>query len=301
MLGIARANVDLLLFVLLAVGFCWHRRGRPPLLSSLLILAVAVLKLFPILAAPALLRERSRAAVVAFVLVLASFAVYVLLTLSDIRTIYRVVPQQDGYTYGVHLLGGWLASGPTGLSGSAWDGLLIALAGVIAILLRPMLSPRLLPARASDAEARDLALFIAGAGVYLGTYALARNFDYRLVFLLLCLPQLLRWLHRRSGLAVVALATLFATLWLGTPWVGIPALHNLLQRWQDTIAHHTAFRTRPLLPEALPQYVLFVTLTAAVAATLTPLANRFASANSLRVGGPGRPFCSERGTSGIGS
>ena len=47
--------------------------------------------------------------------------------------------------------------------------------------------------------------FHAGALIYLGTFAVANNFDYRLVFLLLTLPQLVEWVrtpaHRLSSLA----------------------------------------------------------------------------------------------------
>jgi hypothetical protein len=35
--------------------------------------------------------------------------------------------------------------------------------------------------------------FLFGAGIYCGTYLLGTNFVYRLMFLLLCVPQLLDW------------------------------------------------------------------------------------------------------------
>ena len=49
----------------------------------------------------------------------------------------------------------------------------------------------------------------AGAFIYLGTFAAVNNFDYRLVFLLLTLPQLVEWAcmpsHRLSSLAAITL------------------------------------------------------------------------------------------------
>ena len=39
--------------------------------------------------------------------------------------------------------------------------------------------------------------FLFGAGIYCGTYLLGTNFIYRLMFLLLCLPQLQDWQIRK--------------------------------------------------------------------------------------------------------
>jgi hypothetical protein len=64
-----------------------------------------------------------------------------------------------------------------------------------------------------------VALYI-GALIYLGTFAAANNFDYRLVFLLLTLPQLVEWAcmpaHRLSSLASATLAAILVLLWVGS-------------------------------------------------------------------------------------
>ena len=60
-----------------------------------------------------------------------------------------------------------------------------------------------------------------GAGIFCGTYLLGTNFIYRLMFLLLCLPQLQDWQIRRCegdnsvGSAELYLfCTVFGVLWL---------------------------------------------------------------------------------------
>ena len=53
--------------------------------------------------------------------------------------------------------------------------------------------------------------FYAGAFIYLGTFAVANNFDYRLVFLLLS-----RWLHLWDELASWAVAGLLVALVVAT-------------------------------------------------------------------------------------
>ena len=64
-----------------------------------------------------------------------------------------------------------------------------------------------------------LALHV-GALIYLGTFVVANNFDYRLVFLLLTLPQLIEWArlptHRLSSLASATLIGILVLLWVGS-------------------------------------------------------------------------------------
>jgi hypothetical protein len=70
-----------------------------------------------------------------------------------------------------------------------------------------------------DASAAGTA-FLFGAGIYCGTYLLGTNFIYRLMFLLLCVPQLQDWQVRRcEGDKTVGIAEfgLFGTV-LGVLW-----------------------------------------------------------------------------------
>ena len=59
--------------------------------------------------------------------------------------------------------------------------------------------------------------FRAGAAIYLGTFLLGNNWDYRLIFLILAIPQLVAW-ARDSACAVrraarVVLAAILVSLW----------------------------------------------------------------------------------------
>jgi hypothetical protein len=42
---------------------------------------------------------------------------------------------------------------------------------------------------------RHIAAFRMGASIYVGTFLLGNNFDYRLAFLILVMPQLVEWVH----------------------------------------------------------------------------------------------------------
>ncbi len=217
MLGIERGNVDLLLFAIVTLAVVVARRDRfGPMLAGALVLAAAVLKLFPIFSVGLLARQRRRVFIVGSVLVI--FAAYALATLGDIRTIGKVVPQANAYSYGIDIPGHWLSSR---LGTVAWvsDAALVALALAVALVAGTRLRPSPDSRPSTTRGARDLDAFWAGAGVYVATFCLFHSFDYRLAFLLLTIPQLLRWARRAEPVAWVSLAALLMTVWLIGPSV----------------------------------------------------------------------------------
>jgi hypothetical protein len=91
---------------------------------------------------------------------------------------------------------------------------LILLVLGIALGLRGRLGPSLRTAREDHDARRDLDLFCTGAGIYIWTYVLFLNYDYRLVYLLLTVPALWRWARQRGVTATVTLLALIGTMWL---------------------------------------------------------------------------------------
>jgi hypothetical protein len=258
MLGVQRGNVDMVLFSLVAAAGLVMRRtryGTP--VASALILVAAVLKLFPIFAVGMLARLPRRAAVICVASVVGLFTVYAVATFRDIQTIERVVPQVDEYSYGLHILGGWL--GRLTAHGQTWDAALIVLTIVAAIALRTRLRDRL-----GAGPPRELDLFWAGAGIYVATFALGRSYDYRLVFLLLTIPQLARWASAGRALPIATLCGILLTLWLPSSWSNVPVLSALIRRWEDV----TLADGRPLPIAAPVQVIAFIGLTCLLAATL---------------------------------
>src|SRR5215207_1458130 len=83
LLGVQRGNVDLLMFALVVAGVLLVRRSVWAGAGAIVL--AAVLKLFPLLALPIFVRRRTRWA--AGAAALAVFALYVVVTLDDIRTI----------------------------------------------------------------------------------------------------------------------------------------------------------------------------------------------------------------------
>ena len=282
MLGVERANVDLMLFALLVAAIFLLRRGRLGTVTShALVLLGGLLKLFPILATSILLRQGKRAAIIGVTTVVVLFAGYVLITLHQIEAIFRSVPQHGASSYGVQRLSEWMHAAVISISSSAaavigalfrdrgFDVVLVVMALAVALLLRRWLRPRLRMADFTPSAGRDLDLFVAGASVYIGSYAVFRSFDYRLAFLLLTMPQVLRWVRDRIAIGFVILAALMTTLWFDAPWESLPVIGGVFRAWDRMTAvgpSHTVLRA-----VVLGQYVLFGALLATLVALLPSL------------------------------
>jgi hypothetical protein len=280
MFGVERGNVDIGLFSMVAAAGLVMRRTRygPPAASALVLVA-AVLKLFPIAAVGMLARLPRRAAVICVSSVVSLFAVYAAVTFRDIETIERVLPQGDEYAYGLHITGGWL--GRLVAPGRMWDIALVALAIVAALTFRGKLRSAI-----GTGRSRELDLFWAGAGIYVATYSLGRSSDYRLVFLLLTVPQLARWASARQALPIVTLFGILLTLWLPSPWSNVPGLNDLIRRWDDM----TLAGGSPLPIAAPAQVIVFIGLACLLAATLPLTGERRSTVSRAKLEWPKRAW-----------
>ncbi|HWG56843.1 MAG TPA: hypothetical protein VNT58_10015 [Gaiellaceae bacterium] len=276
MLGLERGNVDVLLFAfLVAAALALRRGGVPAVASYALVFLSAVLKLFPILATGMLLRHslraRSRWWLLAPAAVVAAFGVYALATLGDIQTIARVVPQIEGYSYGVRPFGVWWSNAVPPFSARVWSAVLLAALLALYLVLSPRLRRLFPPGESSERSAHDLDLFWAGAAIYVCSYALFQNWAYRLIFLLLTLPQLLRWSQDGRRAAVATVALVVATQWLVSPWTGVPIVGWIVTGWDYLTAFRPLTNYRSLSAAATVQLALAAALLAALVATLPPV------------------------------
>lgn len=222
MLGIERGNPDLFLFVILVFALATFRRsGLGRVVSAALVVEAAILKLFPVFALGLLARQRRRRALATIAAALAVLAVYAVATYDDIRFIMEVVPKfvffSFGAEVGLHAIrdgletpdsGAWTAARMLGIAALA------AIAAAFAWTRRARAGPPSLPSRGGTLA---LDAYWMGALVYAGSFASSYNWDYRLMFLLLTLPQLLRWARDPDPPlpgARLALAALVGTLWL---------------------------------------------------------------------------------------
>lgn len=268
MLGVERANTDLIVFVLVFSGVVVARRDArvAAAVGHGLLLLAALLKLYPALAWGGLLRLPIRRALPGLVALSAVFAAYLVATRDHLQEIRQIFPRQIQHSYGAPILADSL-----GLDGLQGHLLVIAAGCAIAGVVVALTLVRGPPRPTDDAVvSRELALFWAGGGIFVGSYAFTHNFNYRLVFLLLAVPQLLRWTVEPSPLvrhAKAALTLMLLALWLGTSISFYP--FGIGEWWEDV--------SQGFQYDELVNLLLFGYLVAAVVLTV---ASRAAAAGS---------------------
>ena len=247
MFGVERGQVDLVVFALVVGAVVtWRRSARASWVSPALVAGAAIAKLFPAAGLAAFLLARHRKAALAAAGAGVVVVVYLLATLSDVRAIGQVTPQGQHYAYGARIL---VAASVRGIDAESWEALgmarqvvammpLVLVAGVAWWRWRrSALLQALTPGAADGPDDWRRLSFHLGAVTYVGTFATANNWDYRLVFLLLCLPQLLAWARQgRTAQRVVGRVTTGAVLvqlWLG----GIAGYHTIADEvWSWALA-----------------------------------------------------------------
>jgi hypothetical protein len=220
MLGVERANVDLLVFVILAgatLSFARPLEGSARLLPYLAIVFAGILKLHPIVALVVVLREPLRRALATVAVCGGLFALYLLVTWDDLVLIRRGVVGWVNASHGSLVLPELLAGRAAGRLVAhvpAW----MSLVPVVAAALIAWVTLRTQPGRpVQPAPSWRLDAFRAGAIGWGAAFIAGHNFDYRLVVLLLTLPQMLEWAETSGALsrsARVAPWVLVAACWL---------------------------------------------------------------------------------------
>jgi hypothetical protein len=228
MMGVERGNLDLLILALVgSAALIYGARRAAGACGSVALLGLGVaLKLFPMFCISLAVRFSKRTFIVACALAAFSL-VYLDLTLKYVFLIRRNVPTTFVLSYGykVIFLGLDHVRSEAGLSpmGLA-DTWVPACTATLVLICAAALAVNCIRTRneicSVDTSVAGTA-FLFGAGIYCGTYLLGTNFIYRLMFLLLCLPQLQDWQIRtwedRKAVRIPEMglfATVLAVLWL---------------------------------------------------------------------------------------
>jgi hypothetical protein len=228
MMGVERGNLDLLILALVgsaALIYQDRRAGRAYGAVAVLCLGIA-LKLFPMFCV-SLVARFSRQSFIFACAIAALSLIYLDISMTYVLLIRRNVPTTFILSYGYKtiFLGLDHMRSEAGLSplGLADTWLPVSTTAVVLICAAAVAVTSFRNRRefcSVDTSAAGTA-FLFGAGIYCGTYLLGTNFIYRLMFLLLCLPQLQDWqIRRRHGDKSVGVADLglFGTV-LGVLWL----------------------------------------------------------------------------------
>ena len=254
MLALERGNVDLFIFILCALALL-TLENRVWLSAGFFMLAT-LLKLFPIFAFVAFLQRGKKHFFIISIAASAILLIYAALTYSNIVASYAFTEKGGDLSYGVTVLPLYLhpfLAAPN-IYGIFILGSYFAAFGLFGSAVFYGIRSKLLPV----ADVHHLAAFRLGAAIYVGTFFLGNNWDYRLIFLLFTIPQLVSW-GAASRAARWILAMLILSCWyLITLKIfgGLPFGHELVYA-VDQICKwglfagliHLFFRVRPWFAE----------------------------------------------------
>jgi len=231
MLLYERGNVDLIVFFLCVLTVI--SIDYSPFITVLILIFAAIVKLFPFFGVIVLIKESQTRFIWIFLGAIGILSAYVFVTLKSVEASWNLTMRGRDVSYGANLIfqhyndfflnllgvpadSTLLKYGPIGLAA-----VLVILTGVMGVFAQGSLSAF------SD---RNLAAFRMGASVFIGTFLLGNNWDYRLVFLILVIPQILNWgkaaNQRAQFLSIATLALVFISCWHFVVWYA-PALEDL--------------------------------------------------------------------------
>jgi hypothetical protein len=223
MLLYERGNVDLVVFFICAVLV--FAESYSPNWAALVIAIGSIVKMFPFFGVTVLWKESKKKFWVLFSLCLAVLLVYMLLTWDSVKASWNTTMRGDGLSYGTNVFvtrysvtitkvfTKWLSPHGTDVL-LKYGPLLVALVLLLLIFVLAIYNLQ----KIETADERNLSAFRMGASVYVGTFLLGNNFDYRLAFLVLVMPQLIEWAFSRNK-------TYRILAWMGTCLVLLSCWH----------------------------------------------------------------------------
>ncbi len=218
MLLYERGNADLFVFPI-CVAIIMMSSVSPQWTASLIVFG-AIVKMFPLFGLTVLLREPRRKFWLLTIISVLFMLMYGVLTFSSQAAAWNTTMRGDGLSYGsfviITRLGKYFQEAAPGLfSLVQWQLAFEALA-LLLILIAGMLAVREETSLTAYHE-RNLTAFRMGASIYLGTFLLGNNWDYRLAFLIFVVPQLSQWFHlenrKHRAVAMGVMVAILLSCW----------------------------------------------------------------------------------------
>jgi len=217
MLGVERGNVDLLIFSLLVLTILlFQRLGTRSVWPYAVIILCSFLKFYPIFAMAAALRDRSRIIALSIIgSAGAVFLVYLYWIRHDLALIihntwqlaFNVSFGSKVIFFFYNAVHWWGAP----LNVTAWSRASLAVVTVIAAIFVKKTSAPSFTKEMADS-------MLIGMSLYTGVFAfLGTNYNYKFIFLLLAVPQVLEWIRRNTPYR--AFAFTFLTLMAVAFWL----------------------------------------------------------------------------------
>jgi len=211
MLGVERGNSDLIIFLLLLIPVFYHHSQK---LLAFVVLLSGMLKLFPIGAITAIfyrLKDNKKQSFVLFFSIGLAFLFYLILAMDNILLVSQKTPRPYGHiSYGLGALPSLL-----GDSFPSWRPYIRVLYPLI-ILFGYFPFYRLVGkqlGRVKCAANKPSLSFVIGSSIFIITCLIGYNYEYRLIFLLFTIPQILIWISENNQFVFLPLLLSIFILW----------------------------------------------------------------------------------------
>lgn len=212
-LALERGNVDLFIFFLCALALIWL--DKKPTLSVIILWIAGALKIYPVFGVFIFLQLERRTFQKYFIWFTTSFALYSLLTFNSFH--HGLANTEVGFdvSYGVNVLPLYIEQIGKNDLFSIVSGILLFVMALLIVVLS-FYGERRSNKSLAVINSSHLAAFRLGSGIYISTFLLGSNWDYRLMFLLFTLPQLGDWMKQSevARYTFMAIVTTFAYLWI---------------------------------------------------------------------------------------
>ena len=221
-LAIERANNDILMFSICCAAAALI--SLRPMIAALLIATASILKLYPIAASVAYLREKPIAGPCYPSILLVLFTVYAYAISHDLQRILAGTLEAEWLSYGIKIAPSIIAKNVPISEGML---VLLAILSLLAICIGGYWLRRKMRIGASGSPFH-IAAFRIGSSIYLGSFLVGNSFDYRLMFLILTVPQLVVWTRVHSSrlrlITVIQLIIILLVQWSQTWRAGMESL-----------------------------------------------------------------------------
>ena len=231
MLEFERANVDGFFFILMTLGLLLL--DVSVIASFMVFLISIVFKIFPVFGLAYLLDTGNKSSLKYSLLSILFTVMYFAVTLKRMIFIFNNTEKEAYLAYGVSVLPDYLnrlvAVNEVKNTSAFLYGIIYFMNDLavrfpyitylIALIIIVLFSLFGLTHRSefSNLDLKNLRAFWIGAGIYVGTFLLGNNWDYRLIFLLFTIPQLGDWATGKdkqvANISRTVLVLLFLALW----------------------------------------------------------------------------------------
>jgi hypothetical protein len=217
-----RGNVDLIIFILCGLTIIFL--DRLPGFATGILSVAAILKLFPFFGVTVFFHENRGRFYKFFLSSLAIFLLYAVLSFDSLKASWQFTQRGTLFSYGVDVIFDLLHAyiryyllkfipenqiGPVvEIAPHLFAFLLLAMMFFLAIIQKTVFV---------NSSERNISAFRMGASIYVGTFLLGNNWDYRLAFLAFAAPQISQWVFtlpsKTRWLLLGILTALFASCW----------------------------------------------------------------------------------------